>query len=87
MFSAIIIDKAGQATEPETLAAIGQSASFVVLAGDHKQLGPVVCCNEAQQGGLNISLLERLFQREPYINHKTGVRDDRFCQMLLHNLR
>ena len=49
---AIIVDEAGQATEPETLAAITDSDAFVVLAGDHCQLGPTVMSPKAEHQDL-----------------------------------
>lgn len=37
----------------------GQS-QHLALIGDHKQLPPVIISKEAKEGGLNISLFERL---------------------------
>ena len=45
-FTHIFIDEAGHATEPETViplsGLIGDQVTQVVLAGDPKQLGPVI---------------------------------------------
>ena len=82
---AIIVDEAGQATEPETLAAITDSDAFVVLAGDHCQLGPTVMSPKAEQAGLGVSLLERLFTKNPYTND--GCRDEYHGVKLLRNFR
>ena len=67
-FDAIFIDEAGQATEPETCAAIASLLDpcdgLLVVAGDPKQLGPVVHSTIAKD--LEVSLLERLIARECY---------------------
>ncbi|UYV64032.1 MOV10L1 [Cordylochernes scorpioides] len=66
-FSHILIDEAGQATEPETLIPILLSLSAqVVLAGDHKQLGPIVRSFVARNSGLQLSLMERIMTRHCY---------------------
>jgi len=68
-FSHIIVDEAGQATEPESSIPITHFASsntVVVLAGDPKQLGPIVRSNKAKKMGLGRSLLERIMNRELY---------------------
>jgi superfamily I DNA and/or RNA helicase len=35
-------------------------SQHLALIGDHKQLPPVIISREAREGGLNISLFERL---------------------------
>ncbi|KAH8307269.1 hypothetical protein KR044_008695, partial [Drosophila immigrans] len=70
-FTHLLIDEAGQCTEPETMVPImvlkhGQ----LILAGDPQQLQPVVIDSKALQYGLKISLLERLLQLEPYRKDK-----------------
>eukprot|EP01113_Clastostelium_recurvatum_P027574 TRINITY_DN3329_c0_g1_i2.p1 TRINITY_DN3329_c0_g1~~TRINITY_DN3329_c0_g1_i2.p1 ORF type:complete len:1003 (+),score=212.55 TRINITY_DN3329_c0_g1_i2:117-3125(+) len=62
-FSHIFIDEAGQAQEPEALACVAGLVgpdTRVVLAGDPRQLGPVLQSPVARQHGLELSLLERL---------------------------
>jgi helicase MOV-10 len=67
-FGAVFVDEAGNAFEPEVVAAF---AGFVaeptqlVLAGDPKQLGPVAR-SAARELGLGESLLERLMARPAY---------------------
>ena len=67
-FSHIAIDEAGQATEAEILVPLlfldGKSVggTCVTLAGDHKQLGPVLRSMPSKMLGFGISLLERLMQ-------------------------
>ncbi|XP_061163419.1 helicase with zinc finger domain 2-like [Saccostrea echinata] len=56
----VLIDEAGMCTEPECMAVIvATRAKQVVLIGDHKQLQPVVICEEAAELGLQKSLFER----------------------------
>lgn len=56
----LLIDEAGMCTEPESIATIvATQAKQVVLIGDHKQLQPVVLCQEAENLGLQKSLFER----------------------------
>ncbi|XP_029828142.3 putative helicase MOV-10 [Ixodes scapularis] len=57
------LDEAGQATEPESLVALGLvslGGGSLVLGGDPLQLGPVIRSRLATRGGLGTSLLERL---------------------------
>lgn len=57
-FDLVIIDEAGQAIEPSCWIPILQGKRCI-LAGDQRQLAPVVLSREAMQGGLAMSLLER----------------------------
>ncbi|XP_009080185.1 PREDICTED: putative helicase Mov10l1 [Acanthisitta chloris] len=69
-FTHVILDEAGQASEPESLIPIGlisEADGQVVLVGDPKQLGPVIKSKLAVNFGLNVSLLERLISRELYL--------------------
>ncbi|AQL09697.1 putative RNA helicase SDE3 [Zea mays] len=62
-FTHIFLDEAGQASEPEAMVPLSGLCgrdTVVVLAGDPKQLGPVVYCREAERCGLGTSYLERL---------------------------
>jgi superfamily I DNA and/or RNA helicase len=58
-FSLAVLDEATQALEPATYLALLR-AERAVLAGDHLQLPPTVLSAAAQEGGLGISLFERL---------------------------
>ncbi|GAA5820987.1 hypothetical protein JCM11251_001910 [Rhodosporidiobolus azoricus] len=77
-FSHIFVDEAGQATEPQTflpMSLAGPSTS-VILAGDPKQLGPVVRSPVSSTYGLGDSLLDRLMSHPDWLdtNHlKRGV--------------
>ncbi len=62
-FSHVFVDEAGQATEPMAMIAIKTVANKktnVVLAGDSKQLNPIVHSQLARGLGLGRSYLERL---------------------------
>lgn len=61
-FDIAVIDEAGQALEPATWIPM-QRADRFVLAGDPRQLPPVVKSSEARALGLEISLLEKLLDR------------------------
>ena len=63
----LIIDEAGQATEPEAISPISrvQENGQIVLVGDHMQLRPYVTDRAAVYAGLGTSLLERLIMCVP----------------------
>jgi superfamily I DNA and/or RNA helicase len=60
-FDWVIIDEASQAMLPAALIAM-QRGPRLILAGDPLQLPPVVKSDEAQAGGLAVSVLERAMQ-------------------------
>ncbi len=68
-FGWIFIDEAGQATEPDTMIPIKgltDNQTNVILAGDSKQLGPIVHSRLALDLGLKESYLVRLMERPCY---------------------
>ncbi|KAK0452060.1 P-loop containing nucleoside triphosphate hydrolase protein [Desarmillaria tabescens] len=68
-FECIFIDEAGQGKEPEIMIPIkglANNYTNVVLAGDLKQLGPIVHSRLARDLGLKESYLARLMQRPCY---------------------
>ncbi|XP_077098375.1 RNA helicase Mov10l1 isoform X2 [Siphateles boraxobius] len=74
-FTHVFVDEAGQATEPETLIPLGllsETSGQIVLAGDPKQLGPVVKSRLAAVFGLGVSLLERLMGNPLYSCSERG---------------
>ncbi|KAL3516226.1 hypothetical protein ACH5RR_023128 [Cinchona calisaya] len=84
-FSHIFLDEAGQVSEPETMVTISnlcQKETVVVLAGDPKQLGPVVYSRDATMYGLGKSYIERLFECK-YHAHE----DSNFVTKLVNNYR
>lgn len=65
-FTHVIIDEAGQCTEPDTaipLEYVSEYAGQIVLAGDPKQLGPVVVSDLAKKFGLDESLILRFLNK------------------------
>lgn len=72
-FTHIFVDEAGQASEPEVMIAVktmADRATNVVLAGDPKQLRPIVRSPISRRFGLEKSYLERLMEREVYDDFK-----------------
>ncbi len=61
-FDLVVIDEAGQSTEPPCWIPLGR-AGRLVLAGDHCQLPPTVIAPAAIAGGFAVSMLERLAKR------------------------
>jgi DNA replication ATP-dependent helicase Dna2 len=64
LFDYCIVDEAGQITEPIAIGPL-RFADVFVLVGDHQQLPPIVKVPAAKQGGLDISLFERLAKHHP----------------------
>lgn len=67
-YSHVFIDEAGQCTEPEALIPLYFLAKNgqCVLAGDPKQLGPLVFSHLAQNKSLGKSLLSRILDLPLY---------------------
>lgn len=95
-FTHVFIDEAGQATEPEALIAIAgildtrdkNNHGQLILAGDPKQLGPIIKSPTAVKNGLEVSFLERLMQTNQVYQRANGNDfDSRFITKLLQNYR
>ncbi|XP_038604939.1 helicase MOV-10 [Tachyglossus aculeatus] len=95
-FSHIFIDEAGQASEPESLIAVAglldvedsdNPGGQLVLAGDPKQLGPVLHSPLARNHGLGMSLLERLMEKAPQYKRGPEGYDPTLITKLLCNYR
>uniref|UniRef100_A0A8C5DLY9 RNA helicase n=1 Tax=Gouania willdenowi TaxID=441366 RepID=A0A8C5DLY9_GOUWI len=92
-FTHVFVDEGGQAVEPECVIAIAGLLSpetgQLVLAGDPKQLGPILRSPLALEHGLGISLLERLMLQNPLYQKSSdsGHFDTRFVTKLLRNYR
>ncbi|KAL3626301.1 hypothetical protein CASFOL_029850 [Castilleja foliolosa] len=87
-FSHFFLDEAGQASEPETMVPLSNlysDDSVVILAGDPMQLGPCVFSKFAEQSGLGISYLQRLFDCELY--SKGNANDEYLMIKLVRNYR
>jgi len=74
-FDVLCVDEAGHATEPEVVSVAASLFDFtvntsgkrqMVLAGDPKQLGPVISSSICQAFGMSVSYLERLMGRDLY---------------------
>jgi len=77
-FTHAVIDEAGHTTEPESLIPLGlihADLGQIVLAGDPKQLGPVLQSRLAKLYGLEQSLLERLATSKLYLRDEEKFRD------------
>lgn len=57
------------------------------MAGDPKQLGPVIKCSYASQMGYDVSMLERLMDNHPYKRDDDGKYNERFIMQLVRNYR
>lgn len=92
-FSHVLIDEAGQATEPEIMIPLNfihSDYGQVILAGDPLQLGPVVQSRLAKNFGLDESFLTRLLRHFPYQKDPNGFEsqyDPRLVTKLVINYR
>ncbi len=71
VFDLVLIDEAGQSTEPSCLIPISK-AKKIILVGDHKQLPPTILSPEAQD--LSVSLFERMMTNSRYTLLDTQYR-------------
>ncbi|EDQ86851.1 uncharacterized protein MONBRDRAFT_33641 [Monosiga brevicollis MX1] len=89
--SHLFIDEAGFMDEAElvmTVTAAYHEKLDLVLCGDPRQLGPVVTSDLALQGGLNISTMERLMERPPYLRTDSSSKHSPwFLVKLIRNYR
>lgn len=78
-FDYCIVDEASQITLPICLGPIRLARAFV-LVGDHYQLPPLVQNEEAQKGGLDVSLFKHLSDIHPssvvYLEHQYRMCED-----------
>lgn len=90
-FTHIFLDEAGHAVEPEALIPISgllPRNGQLVMAGDPKQLGPVLRSPVSKSNGLELSLLERLMTtEEAYKRQPNGKYNDHLLTKLLRNYR
>ncbi|KAA0718491.1 RNA helicase [Triplophysa tibetana] len=88
-YTHVFLDEAGQATEPETLIPLGllsEESGQIVLAGDPKQLGPVIKSKVASAFGLGVSFLERLMGLPLYSCGERGY-NPKLVTKLVYNYR
>lgn len=97
-FDVLVVDEAGYATEPEVVAVAATLIEFfpacnskspgqLVLAGDPKQLGPVITSHLCQKLGLGLSYMERLTKRPIYQPDNNGTFPASLITMLVRNYR
>ncbi|XP_015979789.2 helicase MOV-10 isoform X1 [Rousettus aegyptiacus] len=95
-FTHIFIDEAGHCMEPESLVAIAgllevketdNPGGQLVLAGDPRQLGPVLRSPLAQKHGLGYSMLERLLTYNSLYKKGPNGYNPQFITKLLRNYR
>eukprot|EP00966_Prymnesium_polylepis_P036905 856209-Prymnesium_polylepis.1 len=85
-FDVVVVDEAGQALEPETVAPAASllgTDGQLVLGGDPKQLGPIIHSALAKEYGLAASLLERLMERPLYSKQASRSYDGRVLAKLV----
>ncbi|XP_019402364.1 PREDICTED: putative helicase MOV-10 [Crocodylus porosus] len=97
-FSHVFIDECGHAMEPESVTAVAgilsamdqdtnPSGGQLVLAGDPKQLGPILRSPLGTEHGLGVSLLERLMHHNSLYQKAGGSYKSQFVTKLLRNYR
>lgn len=75
-FNVLCVDEAGHATEPEVVSVAATLLDFqgsgakergqLILAGDPRQLGPIITSDICKKYGMSISYMERLAGRDVY---------------------
>uniref|UniRef100_A0A674EXB5 RNA helicase n=1 Tax=Salmo trutta TaxID=8032 RepID=A0A674EXB5_SALTR len=92
-FSHVFVDEAGHAVETETIIPLAgllqPETGQVVLAGDPKQLGPILRSPLALKHGMGVSLLERLMKDVSLYqkDEENGVFNNCYVTKLLRNYR
>lgn len=94
-FTHVFIDECGSASEPAALIPIvgivtgyKEMTGNVILAGDPKQLGPIIKSPKAESMGLGMSLLERLMNLSIYQkNQDTHKYNSIVITKLIRNFR
>ncbi|XP_044207553.1 putative helicase mov-10-B.1 isoform X1 [Thunnus albacares] len=90
-FTHVFVDEAGHAVETECLIPLAgllcAESGQVVLAGDPKQLGPILRSPFALKYGMGVSLLERMMNDFTLYQKEEGVFNKRFVTKLLRNYR
>ncbi|GAB0097442.1 uncharacterized protein DMENIID0001_130790 [Sergentomyia squamirostris] len=94
-FTHVFIDESGCCTESQTIVPIvGIVANEhhihgqVILAGDHKQLGPVLTSSLAKERDYGVSMMERLINSPAYKKDKQSRKyNPNLVTKLLHNYR
>lgn len=77
-FTHVIIDEAGQATEPEIMIPmtfVDKEDAQIILAGDPMQLGPVIISKYCLEFGMDESYLSRILKTFPYQKDYAAFKD------------
>ncbi|XP_068193715.1 putative helicase mov-10-B.2 isoform X2 [Antennarius striatus] len=90
-FTHVFVDEAGHAVETECVVPLAgllhPSSGQLVLAGDPKQLGPILRSPFALKYGMGVSFLERLMKDFSLYQKNEDAFDNRFVTKLLRNYR
>ncbi|XP_054090988.1 putative helicase mov-10-B.1 isoform X2 [Zeugodacus cucurbitae] len=90
-FTHVFLDEAAACSMSEGLIGVVgglNENSQLILAGDHKQLGPILNSQRAEALGLGVSLMERLLQRKCYdVNEANGDYNRGIQTRLCRNFR
>ena len=90
------VDEAGHATEPEVIGVAASLMDFkrpdsqvgqMILAGDPKQLGPVITSDLCQKFGLSVSYMERLTGIDVYSRDEGGTYPPDLLMKLVRTYR
>lgn len=73
-FKTVIIDEAGQCTEPSSLIPLQYQCSKVILVGDPKQLPPTVLSSSAGNFEYDKSLFVRMLKANPEAMHTLDIQ-------------
>uniref|UniRef100_A0A1A8HGY1 RNA helicase n=1 Tax=Nothobranchius korthausae TaxID=1143690 RepID=A0A1A8HGY1_9TELE len=90
-FTHVFVDEAGHAVETECVVPLAglldAESGQLVLAGDPKQLGPILRSPFSLKYGMGVSLLERLMTTSSLYQKNEGVYNNCFVTKLLRNYR
>ncbi|KAM9856095.1 putative helicase mov-10-B.1 [Aulostomus maculatus] len=90
-FTHVFVDEAGQAVETECIVPLAgllqAQTGQLVLAGDPKQLGPILRSPFALKYHLGVSFLERMMTEFPLYQKKEGEFNNHYVTKLLRNYR
>ena len=88
-FDWVIVDEAGHASEPEACIPLTRCKQdgVIVLAGDRKQLGPVIMSAQADDLGLGRSMLDRLQSEGSSVYKMCGINTNAFDERYISKLQ
>ncbi|XP_036334287.1 putative helicase MOV-10 [Rhagoletis pomonella] len=91
-FTHVFLDEGAASSMPESLVGLVNTLnekSKLIIAGDHKQLGPILNSRRAKELGLGKSLLEKLLHRKCYaeVNKANGEYNQLIQTRLCRNFR